>query len=139
MDTSFFPDRKKIPDENDLKKALGNTYKIWQMLKVDVHLKYPEAKDEWSFSGEKYGWSYRIKDKRRAIIYLLPRANYFKAAMVFGQKAFDVIMKSNISKDIKAEFKSARVYAEGRGIRIEVKDESVIGDIKELISVKIAN
>jgi len=139
METIIFPDKKKIPDEKDLKLAIGNTYKLWQMLKEDVHKKYHEAKDDWNFPGAKYGWSFRIKDKKRAIIYLLPKDKYFKAAMVFGQKAFDVIMKSNISKDIKSELESAKVYAEGRGIRIEVKDESVISDIKELISIKIAN
>jgi hypothetical protein len=37
------------------------------------------------------------------------------------------------------ELSAAKVYAEGRGIRIEVKDETVINDIKELINVKLAN
>jgi hypothetical protein len=139
MDTIIFPDKKKIPDKDDLKKALGNTYKLWQMLMEDVNKKYPEAKDEWNFLGVKYGWSFRIKDKKRAIIYLLPKDKYFKAALVFGQKAFDAIMKSNISKDIKSELEAAKVNAEGRGIRIEVMDESGINDIKELISIKIAH
>jgi hypothetical protein len=139
MDTIIFTDKNKAPDDKDLKLAIGNTYKYWQILKDDVHKKYPEAKDEWNFPGVKYGWSFRIKDKKRAIIYLLPKDKYFRVAMVFGQKAFDAIMRSNISKEIKKELESAKVYAEGRGIRIDVKDESVINDIKELISVKIAN
>jgi hypothetical protein len=50
-----------------------------------------------------------------------------------------IIMKSQISIVLKQELNSARVYAEGRGIRIEVKDETFINDIKELINIKIAN
>lgn len=94
--------------------------------------------DEWNYSGDKYGWGFRIKDKKRAIIYLLPRDRFFKAAFVFGQKATDAIMASRISDTIKSELASARVYAEGRGIRITVSNQSNINDIKELIDIKIA-
>lgn len=90
-------------------------------------------------SWEKYGWSYRIKDKRRAIIYFLPRDKFFKVAFVFGQKATDIIMASDIDDDIKAELLQARKYAEGRGIRIEIKNELIISDIKKLIEIKLAN
>ena len=120
-------------------EALGITYHLWQMLKDYVHLKYAGSFDEWNYSGDKYGWSFRIKDKKRVILYLLPRDKFFKAAFVFGQKATDVIMKSNIADAIKTELNSARVYAEGRGIRIEIKDQIIINDIKQLIEIKLAN
>ena len=139
MDKSIFSNKNNIPDNNDLKGSLGDTYNLWLLIKDYVHLKYPNAIDEWNYPGEKYGWSFRIKDKKRAIIYLLPREKSFKVAFVFGQKATDIIMKSQISIVIKKELDSARVYAEGRGIRIEIKDEMFIDDIKELIDIKIAN
>lgn len=72
--------------------------------------------------GEKYGWNFRIKDKKRAIIYFLPRDNYFKVAFVFGQKATDTIMESDVSPGIRNDLEKATKYAEGRGIRIDVKD-----------------
>jgi hypothetical protein len=80
-----------------------------------------------------------MKDKKRTIIYFLPRAGFFKVALVFGQKATDEVMNGSVSEDIKMELSAAKVYAEGRGIRIEVKNETVINDIKELINVKLAN
>jgi len=99
--------------------------------------KYPTGLAEWNFPGKKYGWSYRIKYKRRAIIYLLPRDKYFKVAFVFGQKAFDTIMGSDICVEIKSELEQATKYAEGRGIRIEVKDDSLISDIEKLVDIKL--
>jgi hypothetical protein len=138
MDKSIFTNKSNIPANNELIDALGSTYKLWQMIIKDVHLKYPDSIDEWNYPGEKYGWSFRMKDKKRAILYLLPREQYFKVAFVFGQKAVDVIMKTEISERIKSELESARVYAEGRGIRIEIKDEMQIGDIKKLINIKLA-
>jgi Protein of unknown function (DUF3788) len=139
MDKNIFTDKKSIPNNDNLVAALGDTYSLWLLIREYAHLKYSNAIDEWNFPGEKYGWSFRIKDKKRAILYFLPREKFFKVSFVFGQKATDKIMQSSVSDNIKKELEAARVYAEGRGIRIEVRDESVIKDIKELIDIKIAN
>jgi hypothetical protein len=136
---SIFKDKAVEPTPNELKKALGNTFSIWQALADFTKKSYPGAIEEWSFSSPKYGWSFRIKDKRRVILYLLPRNKFFKVALVFGQKATDEILKSNVAENIKSEIQNAKVYAEGRGIRIEVNDDSLRGDIKKLISIKLAN
>lgn len=134
---SLFTDKNKQPVDNDLKESLGVAYPLWQCIKEYVLSKYPNGKEEWSCS--KQGWSYRIKDKKRAILYFLPRDGFFKVAFVFGQKATDKIMNSPISDSIKTELDSAKVYAEGRGIRIAVLDKTIIGDIQELIDIKLAN
>ena len=135
---SIFTDKELVPDEEILKTTLGMTYKFWQTLVNYVHSIYPKTIEEWSFS-KSGGWNFRMKDKKRTIIYLLPRESFFKVALVFGQKATDEVLKSKIATDIKTELESARVYAEGRGIRIEVKDEKIENDIKELINIKIKN
>lgn len=136
---SIFTDKEKKPGLADLKKALGPTYNTWQNLADFTNSSCKNAKEEWKFSGEKYGWSFRISDKKRVLIYLLPRDRFFKAGFVFGQKATDEILKSKIRESLKTEIKNAKVYAEGRGIRIEVKDNSLVDDLKKLIDIKISN
>ena len=59
-------------------------------------------------------------------------------SFVFGQKAYEKIMNSNISKEIKIALQSAKVYAEGRGIKIEVRDQKILKDISQLIDIKLA-
>ncbi|MFZ4549986.1 MAG: DUF3788 family protein, partial [Bacteroidales bacterium] len=130
-----FMNKDSFPDEAEISESLGRTFEIWKALMDFIHLKYPNFIDEWSYST--YGWSFRIKDKKRAIIYFLPRDNYFKVAFVFGQKAIDTVMQSHVSTGIKTELSSARVYAEGRGIRIDVNDGFIKGDIEELIIIKL--
>jgi hypothetical protein len=49
------------------------------------------------------------------------------------------ILESSVSEQIKTELQNARVYAEGRGIHIEVKDNSNFSDIRQLVEIKIAN
>jgi hypothetical protein len=139
MDISIFSDKEKMPTDDDLKLVLNSNYDLWIEIRDFVFEKYPKATEEWNYPGKNYGWSFRIKDKKRAIIYLLPRENYFKAAFVFGQIAFEQVIQSNVSIDIINDLEKARIYAEGRGIRIDVKDESILTDIKNLIEIKINN
>jgi len=105
---------------------------------IILRLKLASA-EEWNFPGEKYGWSYRIKIKKRTILYLLPRDGYFIVAFVFGQKAVDKIMSSHVKAEIIKELQEARTYAEGRGMWIAVRDSSLINDVKELIDIKLTN
>jgi Protein of unknown function (DUF3788) len=139
MDCSVFLDKLKVPTDAELKENIGNTYELWKQLRDFVFHVYPNATEEWNFPGKKYGWSFRIKDKKRAIIYLLPREGYFKVAFVFGQKATDQIFESGISIEIKTELQNAKKYAEGRGIRIDINDDSKLSDIKNLIQIKLSN
>lgn len=136
---SVFTDKGKKPGDADLKKALGKHYALWQDIAEFVKQSFPEVKEEWNYSGEKYGWGFRLKDKKRVIVYLLPREGFFKVAFVFGQKASEVVFSASISETIKDELKAAKAYAEGRGIRLEVKNKSQLADIQKLISIKLAH
>ncbi len=138
-DISIFRDKKITPSDKDLLEKLGATFDLWNQIQYFVLIKYPKGIPEWNYPGEKYGWSFRIKDKKRAIIYFLPRDKYFKVAFVFGQKATDYVLSSNISADIKIALEKATKYAEGRGIRIDVNDETIISDVKNLIEIKLDN
>ncbi|MET0760684.1 MAG: DUF3788 family protein [Flavobacterium sp.] len=136
---SIFTNKNEMPTIDSLKIALGETFDIWKSFVEFTNINYPKANVEWNFSSEKFGWSFRIKDNKRVILYLLPRDKFFKTAFVFGQKATEQILESDISEGVKTELKSAKVYAEGRGIRIEVRDKSNFDDIQRLIKIKIMN
>ena len=138
-DISIFQDKTITPTDNDLVEKLDSIYDLWILLQNFVLSKYPNGLSEWNYPGKKYGWSFRIKDNKRAIIYFLPRDKYFKVAFVFGQKATDIVMASDISPEIKTELMQARKYAEGRGIRIDINNDLRLPDIKKLIEIKLAN
>ena len=138
-DFSAFMDKEMMPNEEKVIEKLGSQYSTWRSICDLVRTKYPDPKEEWNFPGKKYGWSFRMKDKKRAIIYLLPRMGYFLVAFVFGDKAMVDIRVSGISSKIIDDLEGAKKYAEGRGIRIEMKDESKIEDIEKLIDIKLAH
>jgi hypothetical protein len=138
MYISIFTNTAQKPVIADLMQPLAETFPLWMKIREFVLEKYPTGLEEWNFPGAKYGWSFRIKDKKRAIVYFLPRDGFFKIAFVFGTKAMNEILASDISEIIKTDLQNARVYAEGRGIQIEVKDDSTLNDIKKLIEIKLS-
>lgn len=138
MDHSIFMDKSQMPSNEDLGLALGDKFELWMEIRDAVLQQYPGGVEEWNFPGKKYGWSFRIKDKKRAIIYFLPREGEFLVAFVFGEKAMDAIRGTDISGEIVNDLENATVYAEGRGVRIPVHDQSDLEDIFRLIEIKMA-
>lgn len=136
-DISIFTNKTLPPTDKDVAEKLGSNYNLWQQVHALVLIKYPKGLSEWNYPGEKYGWSFRIKDKKRAIIYLLPRDQYFKVAFVFVDKAVNKIMESGISDGIKTEINQATKYAEGRGLVINVTNNLILKDIELLIDIKL--
>lgn len=136
-DISIFRDKDSEPNIKDLIVALGGCYTLWENIEDYVMLKYPKSSNEWKFTGKNHGWSYRIKDTKRVIIYFLPRKEHFKVAFVFGDKAYDLIMASPVSDIIKSELSNATKYVEGRGIRIKIENDSSLSDIFRLIDIKL--
>ena len=136
---SIFTDKSIVPTESDIENALAEMYDYWQQIVALANNRYPENTKEWFISVAKYGWAFRIKDKKRALLYLLPREGFFKISFVFGQKATNEVLESTVSEIIKDKLKSAKAYREGRGLMIEIKDGSLLNDIKILIDIKLKN
>jgi len=139
METKAFMDKSKMPDDVALKLVLGELHTFWLQIKAYVLQQYPKGIEDWNFPGAKYGWSFRIKDKKRAIVYLIPYENGFKAALVFGEKATQQAYQSTIPESVKEIIRTAPVYAEGRGFSLEVNNEADVLSVTKLIDIKLAN
>lgn len=138
-DISIFTNKSLPPDEKELAEKLAPTYPLWTAIRDGVLERWPQSRTEWSYPGKKFGWSFRIKDKKRAIIYLLPREGFFKAAFVFGENATHQILESDVQEEIKEQLRQALPYAEGRGIRITIRKNADIQVIKFLLEIKMNN
>ena len=128
-----------MPTDQELKEKLDTTFITWNKLKSYLNENLKAPGEEWNFPGKKHGWSFRMKSKKRNIIYFLPKEDFFQVAFVFGQKVTDKVLESSVADFIKTELQNAKVYGEGRGIRIDVENEDIMEDIKILIHIKLAN
>ncbi|MHC4751094.1 MAG: DUF3788 domain-containing protein [Planctomycetota bacterium] len=139
MALSILDDKSKRPDDNNLTGVLGRTKRLWDDLINHIVQEYEPVTQQWSFGGEKYGWSLRLKRKKRTILYLIPCRRYFLCAFVFGGKATEAVRQSDLPSDILKTINEAPVYGEGRGFRLEVKKKQDVEVMKRLAVIKMAN
>jgi hypothetical protein len=139
MDEKVYLEKTSQPTELDLKESYGNRYSYWVDLKNFIASNFGATTSEWKYYGEKSGWVQKLFLKKRNLLFFIPYRTYFLIGMVFGDKAFDEIKKSDLPDGIIREIKSARKYAEGRGMRIKVNSKKSAEHIKKLVKIKILN
>ena len=91
------------------------------------------------FSGEKWGWSLQLKRKKRTILYMTPCKKHFLAGFALGEKAVKAAHESDLPGSVLTLIDSARKYAEGRGVRIEVRTKKDLESTQKLAAIKMAN
>ena len=97
------------------------------------------AEQEWKSSSPKYGWSLRLKLKKRTIVYLGPCDGCFRVAFVLGNRAVAAARQSGLPKPVLKLLDEAPRYAEGTGLRLMVKGPKDLAAIRKLALVKLAN
>ncbi len=138
MALSIFEDPDHQPDEQDLEKALSERIAVWNKLHEHLEETYPQIAETWSFT-KNWGWNARIKSKKRTVLYLTPREEHFIVGFVYGGKATDAALNSGLPENIKEIIRSAKVYAEGRGFRVEVLDAKMFEILVLLVQIKMAH
>lgn len=139
MTLSILDDKAKEPTDDDLAEVLGRTKKLWDTLLKHVADTYEPVTHEWNFVGEKYGWSTRLKRKKRTILYLIPCHKHFLCGFVLGGRATEAVRASDIPDDTLSVINDAPVYGEGRGFRLEVRKKTDLETMKKLAAIKMAN
>jgi hypothetical protein len=128
----------KAPTEAEVAAALGSTAGLWKQL-VSWMAEQGACESEWNSSGAKHGWSLRLKQKKRNIVYLSPCAGCFRVSFALGDKAVAAARGSDLAKSTLKIIDDAPRYAEGTGVRLMVKAEKDLGAIKKLALIKMAN
>jgi len=139
MALSVFDDKEKPPGKKDVEAALDRTAKIWAQLIEHLKAHYDPAVEEWCFAGKKWGWSLRVKRKKRAILYLTPKKGFFHVGFALGEKAVNAALEMNLPKKVLDAIEEAPRYAEGRGVRLDVRKITDLKPIQKLAVAKMMN
>ena len=104
------------------------------------HLSKPARpqKTNWSFSGAKYGWSLRLKRKKRVVLYLIPQLEAFLVGVVLGDRALSLLRRGDLNPEVLSLIDEAPRYGEGTGFRIPVASAGDIADIEVIIEAKMS-
>lgn len=136
MGLSVFVDKSDKPNDSALLTVLGETKRLWDHLKIHVIDTYPPITEEWKHYGKNSGWTMKLLRKKRNLFFSYPGEGMFTVVFIFGDRAVEAIEKSSIPTQLIEELKSARKYAEGRGLSLPVNTSEDLETVKQLIAIK---
>jgi hypothetical protein len=138
MALSAFDDKMKPPQPQDLAVTLGKTFVFWNELKAKIEGKIGPTSFEWGYTSKTTGWGMRAKTDKRTILYLTPCEGYFLASFALGEKAVKIARESNLPANVLKIIESAPKYAEGRGVRLEVRSARDVRNVEKLATIKMS-
>lgn len=121
MALSVFPDKGFLPSPDELRNALEDSHSWWVRLIELLTQDHGPMQEEWNFAGAKYGWSFRLRARKRVVVYLIPQSGHFLVGMVLGERAVACLRAMQLPPELVALVEAAPVYAEGRGLRFPVQ------------------
>lgn len=139
MPENAFAGRATPPAERELASVLKDSLPLWQNLVADLKKELKLDSQEWNSYSVKAGWSLRLQSKKRNIVYLSPRTGSFLASFALGDKAVAAARTSNLPPHVLKIINTAKRYAEGTAVRIEVRAAQDVDAVKALAKIKLAN
>jgi hypothetical protein len=134
-----FAGQKTKPTEKALRATLGSSFEPWKQLVAEMKRDLKIDVVEWHTTSIKYGWALRLQLKKRNIVYLSPRQDYFMATFVLGGKAVALALASDLPAALVKNISGSRPYAEGTAVYIEMRTTGDIEAVKKLAKIKIEN
>lgn len=139
MSPNPFVGSPQPPAPIELRNALGRSGAAWDALRARISEHFGPVSEEWAIPAKKYGWSLRLKLKKRTILHLGPRSKHFTAAVILGEKAVAAVRESRLGPEIIAMVEQSRKFTEGRVIRFEIRSTKEADVVFALAKIKMEN
>lgn len=136
---SAFGDRSRPPSAADLRAVLGQAHGAWEQLLQRVAERIGPVAPGWGCTSAKSGWGLRVRREERVILYMTPRRGSFVVSFALGEKAVVAAHARRLPAAVRKAIDSAPRYAEGRGVRFEVRRERDVPALATLAEIKHDN
>lgn len=139
MALSFFDDKSVPPSDGALQTALGATTGLWGELIRRIALRFPPLEEVWGYSSKSSGWGLRLKHRERTVLYMTPCKDYFLASFALGEKAVKAAQDSRLPRAVLNVIDRAPRYAEGRGVRLEIRKTRDLAAVETIAVAKMGH
>ncbi|MBE3132268.1 MAG: DUF3788 domain-containing protein [Acidobacteria bacterium] len=139
MPANAFINKPVQPSDAEIAAALGPVKAVWDQFLTGLAQEFDVNVHEWKCHSPKWGWTLRAKRKARTIVWLSPSERCFTVLFILGDKAMRAARQSKLPQRIIDALDAAPKYPEGTGVRLRVSNTRIIGTLKKLAAIKLAN
>ena len=132
-----FVGKSQAPTGDELEATLGASARLWSSLLQEIGSVAGPVTQEWKCYSRKAGWTLKVVKGKRTLLYATPGEGRFAVTVVLGDAALAAARAMNLPADIVREIATARRYAEGTPVRVEVTSGGDVRAIAELVKAKL--
>lgn len=126
------------PSENDIGSYIGSG--LWAELNSYLQQAYRSVpKTEYSRCSMQKGWNVKYRKSGKGLCTLYPMPGYFIALVVVGKKEMaeaELLMPLSSAYTQKV-FREAEDSFQGKWLMLDVKDEAILQDVKNLVALRV--
>lgn len=130
----------KQPSYEDIKEFIGQGEPLWSELLSYIDCRY-QAKPKMSYSkcSAQPGWNVKYQKSSKSLCTLYPMEGYFIVLVVIGAKEEQEVEMTfgTFTPYVQKLYRKTPFSCGGRWLMIEVRDKSVLGDIKTLLAIRV--
>ena len=121
------------PTTRELNALLGDSYAAFQALTQ----RGSAVTREWRRYNKTSPWVLKVSQGERTLFYATPKVGSFEATVVLGKRAAEAALQGGVSRKLHASIRAAPAYAEGRPVRVVVKDQADLAGVEQLVAIKL--
>ena len=129
--------KDRPPTMQNMDTFVGSPF--WGQLQTWLDENYASAPQmAYSGCGGQPGWNLKYKKSGKALCVLYPLSGHFIALVVVGPKEQAEAERAlpGMSKAVQNLYKKAELYNGARWLMVNVQDEAVLQDVKQLIALR---
>jgi ABC-type uncharacterized transport system YnjBCD substrate-binding protein len=109
---------------------------VWLEIMDHVRENYKETKGEWRYYNDCKQWLFKMQQKSRTLFWIAILEGTFRITFYFGDKAENMIEKSELPEIIKHYFRTGKRYGSIRPVSIKISGLHDIDSVIKLIEIK---
>jgi hypothetical protein len=137
MSIGFFTDKQKTPQPEEIAKAIGTAFPLWEELLTHIPETYRPQEDFKFLYGKNYGWGIRFRVRGKLLTCLYPARDHFKAQIILSPAEVDVVQAMDMGANVKQAIETATPYPEGRWLFIPVEGQTNSQDIVRILELHL--
>ncbi len=136
---SAFLDRASPPSDRELLRVLGRGALLWGRLLEELGAAHAPLKHSWSYSGTSHGWLLKLQHRGKTLCYLIPCSGFLVASFALRERAHAAALAHKWPAGVARALENAPSFAEGRGVKLELRAKGDLAAALKLVALKLAS
>lgn len=136
METLVLTDKNIVPGDDQIFSIIGKNSIYWKSFLEAIRKNYPDEQEVWHYYNDGKSWLFRAIRKKKTLFWIGVLKDTFRITFYFGDKAENLIDKSELPDTMKTGFKNGKYFGKLRSISIKVAGTEDIEHALTLTRIK---